>query len=284
MKIAHLILAVSEPLQLQRLIGSLQHDNAFFFIHVDQKTDISPFQFLTNYPSVYLIKNRKKAAWGAYSIVQATLNGFREIADSGKNIDVVNLLSGSDYPIKNTEQIHSFFAQNPGQNFMKYDLVYEQWHEAITRLTEYHLTSYDFPGKYFVQKWLNKLLPTRKIPGPLVPVGRSQWLSIRMDALKYILKYLEEHPQIVRFFKLTWAPDEIIFQTILYNSVFRHSMVNNNLRYIDWSEGKASPKTLTEEDLPKLLDSDALFARKFNSVTNPEILTKLDQLILKTAG
>jgi len=276
MKIAHLILAHSEPVQLERLIGRLLHEDACFFIHVDQKTDISPFQFLTSYPNVFLVKNREKVAWGAYSIVQATLNGFKEIADSGKNIDVVNLLSGSDYPLKNTEQIHSFFVQNPGQNFIKYELVFEQWHEAITRLTKYHLTNYEFPGKYFVQKWLNKILPARKLPGQLVPVGRSQWLSITIDALRYILKYLEEHPQIVRFFKLTWAPDEIIFQTILYNSGFRESIVNNNLRYIDWSAGKPSPKTLTTEDLPELLKSDALFARKFDMKNHIEILNQLD--------
>ena len=165
---------------------------------------------------------------------------------------------------------------------MQYELVYGEWNEAITRLTEYHLTNYSFPGKYLVQKWLNKLAPLRKMPGQLIPVGRSQWITITTEAVVYILDYLEKHAAIVRFFKLTWAPDEIIFQTILYNSIFRHSLVNNNLRYIDWSEGKASPKTLTEHDLPKLLDSDALFARKFNPQTHPEILDKLDRLLIKT--
>ena len=281
MKIAHLILAHSEPVQLERLINRLQHENAYFFIHIDKKAAIEPFRFLAEKERVFLVNNREKVSWGAYSIVQATLNGFEAIMASGFGIDVVNLLSGSDYPLKNPEQIAQFFEKRRGENFMKYELVNEEWQEAITRLTEYHLTNYSFPGKYVVQKWLNKLAPKRKIPGRLIPVGRSQWLTLTTDAVRYILDYLNNHAKLVRFFKLTWAPDEIIFQTILYNSAFRDSLVNNNLRYIDWSEGKASPKTLTEQDLPKLVQSDALFARKFNPLTHPEILATLDKQITK---
>ena len=41
-------------------------------------------------------------------------------------------------------------------------------------------------------------------------------------------------------------------------------MVNNNLRYIDWTEKKASPKTFTIDDLLNPLGSGKLFGRKFN--------------------
>jgi hypothetical protein len=55
-------------------------------------------------------------------------------------------------------------------------------------------------------------------------------------------------------------------------------MVNDNLRYIDWSEGKASPKTFTMNDLPILLHSDKLFARKFNADIDANILNEFDKL------
>jgi hypothetical protein len=279
MKIAHLILAHSEPLQLERLINSLAHEDAFFFIHIDKKTDIAPFQFLAEKKRVTLVEDRVQVSWGAYSIVQATLNGFQAIVQSGYPVSLVNLLSGSDYPLKNPVQIHQFFDEHPGENFMQYQVVHTEWHEAISRLTEYHLTNYAFLGKYVVQKWLNILMPARTVPDNLVPVGRSQWLSITIEAVKFILDYLNKKPRVVRFFKLTWAPDEIIFQTILYNSDFRSTMINNNLRYIDWSAGKASPKTLDSEDYPLLLASDALFARKFDAVDSTGILNQLDKQI-----
>ena len=47
---------------------------------------------------------------------------------------------------------------------MEYYSVTNEWTEAVPRLTEYHLTNYNFPGKYLVQKWMNKLLPARRMP------------------------------------------------------------------------------------------------------------------------
>ncbi|KAA6431534.1 beta-1,6-N-acetylglucosaminyltransferase [Dyadobacter flavalbus] len=279
MKIAHLILAHSQPAQLERLIDSLQHENAYFFIHIDRKVKSSHFSFLASRNRVFLISNRERVRWGAYSMVQATLNGFLAIAGSGIAIDVVNLLSGSDYPLKSAEEIHDFFAKNPDKNFMEYRFIPEEWKEAETRFTEYHLTNYHFRGKTMLQRWMNKFFPARKMPDLLVPVGKSQWLSITMEAVQFILNYLDEHPEVVRFFKLTWAPDEIIFQTILYNSTFRSKLINNNLRYIDWSAGNASPKTLDYEDVDKLLASRALFARKFDMARHPEIFDMLDKRI-----
>lgn len=279
MNIAHLILAHSQPAQLERLIDSLQHENAYFFIHIDRKVKSSNFSFLAAKERVFLISNRERVRWGAYSIVQATLNGFMAIAESAIKIDMVNLLSGSDYPLKSPEDIHDFFEKNRGKNFMEYRFIPEEWKEAETRFTEYHLTNYRFHGKTTLQTWMNKLLPTRKMPDLLVPVGKSQWLSITMEAVLFIINYLDEHPEVVRFFKLTWAPDEMIFQTILYNSTFRSKLINNNLRYIDWSAGHASPKTLNYEDVDKLLASNALFARKFDLVKHPEIFDMLDKRI-----
>ena len=276
MKIAHLILAHSDPQQLGRLVNALQNSNAFFFIHIDKKTELDPFRFLEKTDRVYLIKNRVKVAWGAYSIIEATLNGLKEILSSSIGIEYINLLSGADYPLMKAEKIHEFFDEHRDQNFMEYLSVTEEWKEAIPRLTEYHLTNYDFPGKYAAQKWLNRLTSKRKMPNNLIPVGRSQWFSINADAARFILTYLNENPNVVKFFKLTWAPDEILFQTILYNSEFKRNLINDNLRYIDWSAGKASPEILTMSDLTKLRTSKALFARKFSMTKHPEIMDQLD--------
>ncbi|MCF2444147.1 beta-1,6-N-acetylglucosaminyltransferase [Dyadobacter sp. CY345] len=276
MKIAHLILAHCDSQQLGRLIDRLQNPDAFFFIHIDKKTELDSFMFLKDKKQVYFVKDRVNVGWGAYSIIEATINGFKEILSSDLCVDYVNLLSGADYPLKKASQIHQFFEEHSGQNFMEYLSVYDEWTEAIPRLTEYHLTNYAFPGKYVAQKWLNRLTPTRKMPNNLIPVGKSQWFSISVEAVKFILNYLEKYPEVVRFFKLTWAPDEIIFQTILYNSEFKDRLVNNNLRYIDWSAGKASPEILTEADLPTLKASNALFARKFSMSKHPEIMDLLD--------
>lgn len=278
-KIAHLILAHSQPAQVARLVKILAHSDAYFFLHIDKKVAIADFEGVLPKERVYFVEKRETVGWGAYSIVQATINGLKAIASSGLDIGYINLLSGSDYPLKRADEIHDFFQKQNGKNFLEFQSVTTQWTEAIPRLTQYHLTNYDFPGKYFVQKWMNKLLPARKMPDNLIPVGKSQWLSITMDAARHILDYLQSHPEVVYFFKHTWAPDEIIFQTILYNSHFRDKMVNDNLRFIQWKDGKASPETLTVKDQAKLLNTKALFARKFDMRSQPEILDQLDKKI-----
>lgn len=279
MKIAHLILAHAAPAQLSKLIDALEDGNAHCFVHLDRKADLNSFAFLRDRARVTLVPGRVDVGWGAYSIVEATIRGFRAIVAPGMDFDYVNLLSGADYPLQSPSEIHQFFTRNTGKNFMEYYPVYNEWTEAIPRLSQYHLTNYKFPGKYLVQKFVNRLLPERRMPAGLEPVGRSQWMSLTVDAVRYILAYLDVNPQVVRFFKLTWAPDELIFQTILYNSPFRSTLVNNNLRYIDWTKGEASPKVLTEEDLERMSASGKLFARKFDLARFPEVIEQLDKKI-----
>jgi len=279
MKIAHLILAHAAPAQLSKLIGALEDERTWFFVHLDRKADINAFSFLQNRARVKLVPDRVAVGWGAYSIVEATLRGFRAIVDSGIDFGYINLLSGADYPLQSPSEILDFFARNKGKNFMEFYSVHNEWTEAIPRLTEYHLTNYNFPGKYLVQKWMNRLLPKRTMPAGLEPVGRSQWMSLTLDAVRYILAYLDRNPGVAKFFKLTWAPDEIIFQTILYNSPLRSTLVNDNLRYIDWSKGEASPKVLTEEDLDRMWASGKLFARKFDLARFPAVIGELDRKI-----
>ena len=276
MKIAHIILAHAQPEQLKRLVNKLLHPDADCYVHIDAKQPVAEFASLQNIPNVHFIHKRIKVTWGAYSIVQATLNAFEQIIASGIQYDYINLLSGQDYPLNEASFIHQYFALHHGRQFMEFYSIYDTWQEAIPRIAKYHLVNYDIRGKYKLEQAINKLLPVRRMPKGLEPVGRSQWFTITLPAVKYIVHYLHDYPEVTRFFKLTWAPDEFIFQTILYNSSFREDMVNNNLRYIDWSEAKHSPKTLTIADIAALEQSGCLFARKINIQTDKDLVDAID--------
>lgn len=276
MKIAHLILIHENPCQLKRLIQRLAHPDADFYVHLDFKTEISPFLSLQS-KHVKFVANRVEVYWGAYSIVQATVNGLEEILRTGNNYDYINLMSGQDYPIKSTNDIHHFFRENPNKAFMHTLSIENEWQEAIPRLTKYHLSNFTFAGKFTVEKWMNICLPSRIMPNNLVAVGRSQWFTITSVHAEYLINYLKENKNVKRYFQLTWGSDEFVFQTILFNSIYQKDMVNDNLRYIDWSENKASPKTFTINDLPILLNSGKLFARKFNENVDYHIINELDK-------
>jgi hypothetical protein len=276
MKLAHLILAHAEPRQLERLADRLSHPDADIYIHLDEKTPIGAFEYLKNYENVFFIKKRVKVYWGTYNIVQATLNGFKEIIASGKDYQYINLLSGQDYPLKSQEFIHQYLRENQGTAFMNFLQFDPEWLEALPRIQGYHFNNLRIPGRYILQKIVNKILPKRKLPYNLTPVGRSQWFTIPIECVSYVLDYWENNGKFRRFVKLTWGPDEFIFQTILYNSVYKDKMVNNDLRYIDWSAKGVSPKTFSLSDAGILANSGKLFARKFDMNKDAAVLDYID--------
>lgn len=276
--IAHFILAHAHPNQLSRLVNKLSYPNTVFFIHIDLKSNQEDFEIVLNkMDHVYFIKKRIDIQWATYSMVEATINGFKEIVDSGLNIDFVNLLSAQDYPIKSAASFHAYLQQNSGKAFMHCLDVETEWKEAILRVREYHFNHWNFPGKYRFQKLVNFLLPHRRMPDGLIPVGRSQWFTISLKHVVFLIKRVESAPKIVNFFRFTWAPDELIFQTLLYNSAFKEDIISNNLRYIDWSQGLKNPKLLTSLDFNEFMQSDKFFARKFNE--NDPVLDMIDQSI-----
>jgi hypothetical protein len=279
MRLAHLILAHSQPNQLMRLVKSLLYKNDDIYIHIDAKSDWQQFLPLATMPHVFLIEKREKVYWGAFSIVQATLNGFEAILATKIKYDFVNLLSGQDYPLQSIDKMHVFFEANKGKAFMEFYSVNDTWKEAIPRITQYHLTDYHFVGTHFLQRVINFVLPKRKPPLQMTFVGRSQWFTIGSNHIKYIVEFLQKNASVRRFFKMTWGADEFVFQTILFNSPFKNSMVNNNLRYIDWSGGGVSPKTFTVNDAETLLQSDRFFARKFDAMASCDLLNLVDEKI-----
>jgi hypothetical protein len=280
MRLAHIILAHTEPKQVERLLKRISHPDADTYIHLDKKTNMRPFEYLKKMDNVYFTNNRVKVYWGTYTIVQATLNVFRDIVASGKSYHHVNLLSGQDYPLKPANYIHQYLEKNIGVAYINHLLFEPDWREAIPRIDSYHFNNFKVPGRYILQRLMNKLLPKRSFPNNLIPVGRSQWFTIPLECVVYLLEYWEKYPNIEKFIRLTWAPDEFIFHTILYNSEYKNKMASDDLRYIDWSRGGVNPKTLNMSDADKLISSPKLYARKFDMHKDPALLDLIDEKCL----
>lgn len=276
-KIAHLILAHRSPDQLSQLVNALAYPSHRVYVHVDKKVDIIPFKHQLDAAATTFITRRKRIDWGAYSVVEATLSAMSEIIDNGQ-YDFINLLSGADYPLVKPGVVDYFLNDHLQKSFMEFQHQGTPWWEHTKGRTEkVHLTDYRFRGKHRLQQIINVFPFKRTPPMGLELVGRSQWFTITARHAAYILHYVEKNPVVVNFFKHTWGPDEFFFQTILFNSQFRDEIINDNLRYIDWSEGAASPKTLTRENYPELASSGKFYARKFDIALDSTILSMLDE-------
>lgn len=279
-RIAHLILSHQNPAAVARLASRLSYPGDAVYVHVDKKTPIKPFaERLAKHQDTWLVKERTSIRWGAYSMVAATLRAMAEILAHG-HYDFINLLSESDYPLRTPAAFHQFLDGQTDKSFMEMHFEGSPWWEEAQQKTgKYHLVDYGFPGKYAVQRVLNAILPTRRFPAGLVFTGRSQWMTLSAQHVRYVLDFSRTHPDVVRFFRHTWGPDEYFFQTILYSGPHRNELVADGLRYVDWSEGKPSPKTLDTNDLDALLQSEKFFARKFNPSVDAQVLDRLDDAL-----
>ena len=63
MNIAYLISAHTDAPQLKRLVEAL-HPDAHFFIHIDKKSDITPFTSLLQGDNIHFLTNRVNVRWG----------------------------------------------------------------------------------------------------------------------------------------------------------------------------------------------------------------------------
>jgi hypothetical protein len=284
MRIAHLIVVHKNPLQLLRLLQRLKHPSFDIYVHVDKKISIDDFTFLKNNIEFSFVEHRTTCNWGGNSVLMSIINSVEEILTSGKSYGYINVISGQDYPLMSSQGILDYFQKNEGMNFISFDesSKSEWWTSARSRYEKYHLTDLNVRGKYMLQSILNRLTPERKFPyfKKLYGGNNSTWWTVTGDCAKHVVETITGNKKLSRSLHYSWGTDEFIVSTIIMNSSFREKVINNNLRYIDWSERKASPKTLNITDFHLLERSTMMFARKFDIELDDAILNLIDQKLL----
>ena len=275
MKVACVLLVHKNPGQIARLIGKLSHPGIDCWIHIDKKFDNSDFREQLSAPNVFFVRDNMQVDWGCYNTVEAMVVCLRNIAKAKEEYGYVSFLSGQDYLLKPPNEFINYLRENNGKEFMSIQRL-DASPDYVVRIKKYHFNAYSFPGKKLLQRVINKILPDRKFPKSFEVRKGSQWLTISKDATEYVLAFLDENPGFGSYFKLVDTPDEFFFQTILYNSNFRHKIRDGVFHYTDWSEHTKHPKLLTMKDRDALWNSYYFFARKFDVNIDKGILDVID--------
>jgi hypothetical protein len=271
MKFALLIQAHRDVAQVNRLIAGAAAPDVSVFVHWDRKSreDLSALD-----RRAALIESRVAVKWGDFSQVQAALNSFREILGRGK-FDHLIFVSGQDYPVLPAAKIAGFLKANPGKEFMRH-VPLADWKGAMGRVDYFHGGA----AYAVLRAGMRALGVKRKIPGGLKPYGGSQWFTLTGGAAASLVEYADAHPEYVSFMKTVSCVDEIFFHTILLNSKFAGSVVNENFRYIDWSECAkgltSNPNWLAEADFEKIAASPAMYCRKVEPGRSSRLMDLLD--------
>ena len=290
---AFLIMVHKEPDLLCRLVNKLYADNHFFYIHVDKKSEKErvsnkALQVLINKAKVRYVKSLIDVKWGGVSMIYATLDLLKNVInDNSIQINYIHLISGQDYPIVKSNVFDKYFEDSNSKGWMSYD---EKWSKTCyLRLNIWHFNEFintKNKMQYFVLRVINKIqriLFNYKIylrkQFPLPIYAGSQWFSLDIELTRYVLKFINNNPWYLKRFNKSLCADELFFHCILFNSKYKDKIIHNNFRYIDWSEGLNSPKTLKSEDFEKIIHSDCVLARKFSIKESDELLLNLDRYI-----
>ena len=286
--IGHLILAHRDPSQLARLISALD-SKADFFVHIDQKSDISEFRDCLSSPNVYPTPTTMPVFWAGFSIVEATLLLIRTALARGR-YERLTLLNGLDYPIKSTAEINSTLLDNPSREYIRFFDVFEasdpQYHQSAAG---YHF--HDNP-RILVNRFFNfrqqaeKLLqPVRRPPlkGIRHCFGHMQW-ALSGDCAQKLLEMVDADPRFARFYRFSFAPDEHFFHTLVANSAYCASAGGvepfqssgtakmANLHHIHPS----LDKTYTIDDFDELSQSTKLFTKKLTTKDSLSLIERID--------
>jgi len=294
MKKAYIITAHKNPDHLKRLITRLHDGNSEFFIHIDEKVDITPFQHLSQIGEAVHFLPRFDGTWGRYGTIKPYLSGLRAVKDSPTQFDRIMLLSGQDYPIKSNKEIDQFFASSPYSVFLDYFPIpnFDKW-PGGDRGGWYRVDKYYFGNKWHEllrsrsMNFMATFIPVlrRKMPGGMKAYTGQTWWNLDMYALDYILNYHDTHPEYFKFHEHTFVADELYIQMIVANSgdsKLLASIENSEKRFTIWEKPtSAHPKILDKHDFDKIRNSSDLFARKFEE-SDTEILDLIDEQILFT--
>jgi hypothetical protein len=78
-----------------------------------------------------------------------------------------------------------------------------------------------------------------------------------------VLDFIQERPDVVRFFRTTWIPDETFFQTLVRHLVPEREIVSRSLTFKMFSD-YGMPVTFYNDQYDLLISQDYLFARKIS--------------------
>lgn len=279
---AYLVMCHNNFNILKALLSAIDDDRNDIYIHVDKKAVGVPFEEIKKSVcrSNLTFIERLNVNWGGYSLIAVELSLLSEATKTPHSY--YHLISGVDFPLKSQADIHRFFCENAGKEFISFDCCGDRMEEFKDRIKYYHWFQ-DRIGQnsghlvtimYILENASLRIQHMLKVDRlkrcPYEIKKGSNWFSITHDFAVYIIL---NQTKIKKYFGEGLCADELVIQTLAYASPYRDNIAGSNLRFIDWHRG--DPYTFTSDDYSLLVESDRLFARKFDENVDLNIVEML---------
>ena len=282
MKIAFLVLCHKNPKQINLMLDALNNEDVDFYIHIDKKSNIK--NEITKRGNVYILSDdyRLDVKWGENQMVCATINLLKEAYKNNK-YDYFWLISGQDFPIKSISSIKEYLEMNNGSNYIDIMSTEGKNYRKFLKRNELMYPKFliqcgFFPSllrklyKIFTGGATRTLIFKRKNTTGLKFYFGSQWWTLTNECVTEMLDIINEN--IVNYYENCIIPDESFFQSVFMSTSFFNTR-KDILTFLDWSDNGSHPKNLDINDYERLMSSEKMLARKFDSSIDSKILDKI---------
>ncbi|MEO8242402.1 MAG: DUF5928 domain-containing protein, partial [bacterium] len=288
-KIAYILLCHKDPegiiAQAQRLTAA----GDCMAIHFDARAKREDYDMIRTSlganPSVAFAAKRIKCGWGAWSLVQATIHAVEAAVEAFPRATHFYMLSGDCMPTKTAEYAHAFLEAEEVDYVESFDFFASDW--IKTGIKEERLIYRHWFNERSHKSWFYTSMNlqrrfglTRKVPADIQMQIGSQWWCLRRRTMEWVLDFIKKRPDVMRFFRTTWIPDETFFQTIVRHLVPEQEIRNRTLTFLMFTD-YGMPVTFYNDQYDLLVSQDYLFARKISPEAR-ELKNRLGNLYVAT--
>ena len=275
--------------QVYRLINRIYSPNHYILVHVDARQEYmyrEVSKLATVLPNLRMVRTRFSTIWGGASLLTMLLSALQELLSmwDWSDWDFVLNLSESDFPIKSQADLVTFLSNNRGSNFVK---SHGREQDKFIKKQGLDKTFHECD----THMWR---LGTRTLPLGVQIDGGSDWICLNREFAQYVVHSQDQLVTGLRtLFSYTLLPAESFFHTVLRNSRYCMTYIDNNLHLTNWKRKQGckcqykaivdwcgcSPNDFLPEDWAKLEGTkqrQLFFARKFEPIIHQGIINRVE--------
>ncbi|KAL6552986.1 Beta-glucuronosyltransferase GlcAT14B [Orobanche gracilis] len=287
-RLAYLVTgSAGDGAMLRRTLEALYHPNNQYVVHLDAESSaaerVDLYSYVTNhsvfrrFENVRMIRKANLVTYRGPTMVANTLHAAAILLREAGDWDWFINLSASDYPLVTQDDLLHTFSYLPRDlNFIDHtsDIGWKEFQRAKPIIVD--------PGLYMTRKsdvfWIKQ---QRSVPTAFKLFTGSAWMALSRPFIDYCVWGWDNLPRTVLMYYANFiSSPEGYFHTVICNAKeFRNTTVNSDLHFISWDNPpKQHPHYLNLDDMQRMVDSNAPFARKFHH--DDPVLDRIDEQLL----
>lgn len=295
--VAFLVISHRAPSQVLRLVRVLREGESTRVVVRHDQRRVALDAGAVEDAGGRLLADGLEVAWGDMAYAEMVLDALREI-HAHEDPDWVVMVSGQDYPLRPIAELERHLAETPHQA-----LLHDCWPLDLSAgpppgrgefYRRYRYRHYRCPRRLAIacSRALRPLAYARVMPpglpdligvrAPRLPFGpglecmvSADWLMLERRAVASVLDFACSNRRAMRHYGHTVVPAESLFATAL--TADPSIGVGEAPRLVRFQPGATHPDLLGQADVPGLVASGQLLARKFDEESDRAALDALDQ-------